>query len=297
MTGRACRDAAAGSPAPRAPRDRVRPAARRRQGVHVAGGRRPSPSRASTWTSRPGEFVSLIGPSGCGKSTLLRIVGDLIAPTAGTVEVNGKPAHQARLDRDYGMVFQAPVLFDWRTVEANVRLPLEVMGSDAQSATGGCARCSTWWSWAASCGTTRTSSRAACSSASPSRARCVPAGAAADGRAVRRARRDDPRAAQRRGAAHLGADRHDRHLRHPLDPGGRVPVHAGRGHERAAGPHRRGHRHRPAAAARRGDARERALLRAGDARCARACAGTDHEARRGAPSTLGAARAPRRAFG
>jgi NitT/TauT family transport system ATP-binding protein len=75
-----------------------------------------------------GEFVSLIGPSGCGKSTLLRIVGDLIEPTAGTAEVNGKPAHQARLDRDYGMVFQAPVLFDWRTVEANVRLPLEVMG-------------------------------------------------------------------------------------------------------------------------------------------------------------------------
>jgi NitT/TauT family transport system ATP-binding protein len=74
------------------------------------------------------EFVSLIGPSGCGKSTLLRIVGDLITPTSGSVEVNGKSAHQARLDRDYGMVFQAPVLFDWRTVEANVRLPLEIMG-------------------------------------------------------------------------------------------------------------------------------------------------------------------------
>jgi NitT/TauT family transport system ATP-binding protein len=72
------------------------------------------------------EFVSLIGPSGCGKSTLLRVVGDLITPTSGTVEVNGKTAHQARLDREYGMVFQAPVLFDWRTVEANVRLPLEV---------------------------------------------------------------------------------------------------------------------------------------------------------------------------
>lgn len=74
------------------------------------------------------EFVSLIGPSGCGKSTLLRVVGDLIKPSSGTVEVNGKSAHQARLDRDYGMVFQAPVLFDWRTVEANVRLPLEVTG-------------------------------------------------------------------------------------------------------------------------------------------------------------------------
>ncbi len=77
-----------------------------------------------------GEFVSLIGPSGCGKSTLLRIVGDLIRPTGGTVEVNGKPAPEARAGREYGMVFQAPVLFDWRTVEANVRLPLELMGMD-----------------------------------------------------------------------------------------------------------------------------------------------------------------------
>jgi NitT/TauT family transport system ATP-binding protein len=76
-----------------------------------------------------GEFISLIGPSGCGKSTLLRIVGDLTAPSSGTVTVNGKTAHQARLDRDYGMVFQAPVLFDWRTVQGNVELPLEVNGT------------------------------------------------------------------------------------------------------------------------------------------------------------------------
>ncbi len=77
-----------------------------------------------------GEFVSLIGPSGCGKSTLLRLIGDLTQPSAGSVTINGKPAHQARLDRDYGMVFQAPVLFDWRTVEENVRLPLELIGQD-----------------------------------------------------------------------------------------------------------------------------------------------------------------------
>jgi NitT/TauT family transport system ATP-binding protein len=75
-----------------------------------------------------GEFISLIGPSGCGKSTLLRIIGDLISPSSGDVTVNGKPAHRARLDRDYGMVFQAPVLFDWRTVARNVELPLEVIG-------------------------------------------------------------------------------------------------------------------------------------------------------------------------
>ena len=77
---------------------------------------------------QPGEFVSLIGPSGCGKSTLLRIVGDLIRPTTGEVVVNGKPAHQARLDRDYGIVFQDAVLFDWRTVEKNIGLPLELTG-------------------------------------------------------------------------------------------------------------------------------------------------------------------------
>ena len=73
------------------------------------------------------EFVSLIGPSGCGKSTLLRTIGDLIPVTDGDVTVNGKSAQAARTGRDYGMVFQAPVLFDWRTVLKNVELPLEVM--------------------------------------------------------------------------------------------------------------------------------------------------------------------------
>ena len=79
---------------------------------------------------RRGEFISLIGPSGCGKSTLLRVIGDLVAATRGTVMVNGKPAARARRDRDYGIVFQAPVLFDWRSVEDNVKLPLELMGYD-----------------------------------------------------------------------------------------------------------------------------------------------------------------------
>src|SRR5216117_2146399 len=53
---------------------------------------------------RRGEFVSLIGPSGCGKSTLLRLIGDLVAPTAGRVTINDKPADRARRDRDYGIV-------------------------------------------------------------------------------------------------------------------------------------------------------------------------------------------------
>jgi NitT/TauT family transport system ATP-binding protein len=76
------------------------------------------------------EFVSLIGPSGCGKSTLLRIIGDLIQPTRGEVTVKGKTAHRARLGRDYGIVFQDAVLFDWRTVAKNISLPLEMMGWD-----------------------------------------------------------------------------------------------------------------------------------------------------------------------
>jgi NitT/TauT family transport system ATP-binding protein len=77
-----------------------------------------------------GEFVSLIGPSGCGKSTLLRIIGDIIEPSSGAVVVNGKSARQARLDRDYGIVFQSPVLYDWRTVAKNIALPLEMLGWD-----------------------------------------------------------------------------------------------------------------------------------------------------------------------
>ena len=75
-----------------------------------------------------GEVVSIIGPSGCGKSTLLRIVGDLVDPSSGHVSVRGKPPRQARLDRDYGIVFQTPVLYDWRTVIENVRLPMELAG-------------------------------------------------------------------------------------------------------------------------------------------------------------------------
>jgi NitT/TauT family transport system ATP-binding protein len=93
-----------------------------------AGAVRTTALRDVSLTVGAGEFVSLIGPSGCGKSTLLRIIGDLIPPSEGRVRVNGKSPRDARLARDYGIVFQSPVLYDWRTVHRNVELPLEVMG-------------------------------------------------------------------------------------------------------------------------------------------------------------------------
>jgi len=75
-----------------------------------------------------GEFVSLIGPSGCGKTTLMRVIADLEPISAGQVLVNGVSPHEARLARAYGYVFQAPALFPWRTVLANVTLPLQIQG-------------------------------------------------------------------------------------------------------------------------------------------------------------------------
>ena len=75
-----------------------------------------------------GEFVSFIGPSGCGKTTLLRAIANLEQPTEGNLSVNNMTPEQARLARAYGYVFQAPALYPWRNVEANVGLPLEIMG-------------------------------------------------------------------------------------------------------------------------------------------------------------------------
>jgi len=77
---------------------------------------------------REGEFVSLIGPSGCGKTTLMRVIADLEPISAGQVLVNGVTPHEARLARAYGYVFQAPALFPWRNVLANVTLPLQIQG-------------------------------------------------------------------------------------------------------------------------------------------------------------------------
>ena len=75
-----------------------------------------------------GDFVSFIGPSGCGKTSLLRVLADLDQPTSGNVLVNGVTPEQARMSKAYGYVFQAAGLYPWRTIGANIKLPLEIMG-------------------------------------------------------------------------------------------------------------------------------------------------------------------------
>ncbi len=76
----------------------------------------------------PGEFISVLGPSGCGKSTLLMMIAGLLEPSAGRVVLRGRELRGP--ESDMGIVFQDPVLFPWRTVQANVELPAEVNGTD-----------------------------------------------------------------------------------------------------------------------------------------------------------------------
>lgn len=77
---------------------------------------------------KQGEFISLLGPSGCGKTTLLRIIADLLQPSNGTVTVRGETPRDIRLQKKYGIVFQNPVLYDWRTIRRNVCMPMELLG-------------------------------------------------------------------------------------------------------------------------------------------------------------------------
>jgi NitT/TauT family transport system ATP-binding protein len=78
-----------------------------------------------------GEFLAIVGPSGCGKSTLLRIIAGLVPATAGRVAVNGR--NVTGPVTDLGVVFQSPVLLDWRTVLDNVLIQIELRGLDKRA--------------------------------------------------------------------------------------------------------------------------------------------------------------------
>ncbi len=79
-----------------------------------------------------GEVIALLGPSGCGKSTLLRLIAGLDVPSAGAIswpdldEAKPKPG-------EIGFVFQEPTLMPWASVEANITLPLDLIGRRTRS--------------------------------------------------------------------------------------------------------------------------------------------------------------------
>lgn len=77
----------------------------------------------------PGDFVSIVGPSGCGKTTFLKLLGDILEPSTGHVEIDGRPARAMRKGRRVGFVFQNAVLFPWLTVRENVTLPFQIARS------------------------------------------------------------------------------------------------------------------------------------------------------------------------
>lgn len=85
--------------------------------------------RGTTFQLQRGELVSIVGPSGCGKSTLLRLIAGLIETTSGTLRVAGQQPSDARSEGLHlGFVFQEATLLPWRTIQDNIRLPLELLG-------------------------------------------------------------------------------------------------------------------------------------------------------------------------
>ncbi|GJD53350.1 Aliphatic sulfonates import ATP-binding protein SsuB [Methylobacterium crusticola] len=94
-------------------------------------GRRIDAVEDVSFTVRQGEFVSLLGPSGSGKSTVLNMIATLLAPTSGTILIDGQPVVAGRTVPQVGYVYQKDTLFPWRTVADNIGYGLELAGLDA----------------------------------------------------------------------------------------------------------------------------------------------------------------------
>ena len=189
---------------------------------------------------QPEEFISLIGPSGCGKSTLLRLIAGLVAPSEGELLVNNKSPQQARIDRDYGMVFQAATLLEWRSVRKNIELPLEIQGVPAQERRQKAQAAlelveldgfGDHWPWQLSGGMQQRVAIARALVFQPSLLLMdEPFGAAG---------RIHARAHEHGIAAHLARNGNDRSLRHAQYPGGYLSLQSRRRHVTASRPHQR----------------------------------------------------------
>jgi NitT/TauT family transport system ATP-binding protein len=115
-----------------------------RRGIRLEGVSKTFQARAKTVEAlkdvaldcAPGSFTALIGPSGCGKSTILRLALGLEIPDSGRVEIGGEPPRVATANGVTGVAFQDAALLPWRSVEANLALPLDVLGLDRRAYSG-----------------------------------------------------------------------------------------------------------------------------------------------------------------
>lgn len=80
-----------------------------------------------SFTLKEGEFISIVGPSGCGKTTILSIIAGLLKPTNGEIKI------LTQTDNPCGYMFQKDLLFDWRSIEKNITLGLEIQGKNNKS--------------------------------------------------------------------------------------------------------------------------------------------------------------------